>query len=54
MLIVSWNVGPDISDSDKPVLFDYEPKGFLLADYYMARLYHQKTVWNKIIGLVSL
>jgi len=52
MLILSWNVGSDNSNSDKPYLFDGEPQGFQLADYYMARLYHQQTIWNNIICLI--
>jgi len=52
MLVISWNVGSDNSNSDKPRLFDDEPDGFLLADYYMARLYHQQEIWNNIISLV--
>ena len=52
ILILSWNVGSDNSNSDKPYLFDGEPQGFQLADYYMARLYHQQTIWNNIICLI--
>lgn len=52
MLILSWNVGSDNSNADKPRLFNSEPKGFMLADYHMARLYNQKTIWDKIISLV--
>ena len=52
MMVLSWNVGSDNANDDKPRLFHDVPKGFLLADYYMARLYYQQTVWNNIISLV--
>jgi len=52
ILILSWNVGSDNAKSDKPRLFQGSPKGFQLADYHMARLYHQQKIWNSIISLV--
>lgn len=52
VLILSWNVGSDNSNSDKPHLFHGDPEGFQLADYYMARLYHQEKIWRDIISLV--
>lgn len=52
-LAISWNVGIDNSTSDKPRLLDGEVKGFGLADYYIANLYRQQIIWNKIINLVQ-
>jgi hypothetical protein len=51
--VIFWNVGPNKSISDKPGLFEGEAKGFMLADYYMARLYNQQKIWNSIIGLIQ-
>lgn len=53
LLVISWKAGYDNSNSDKPRYFDDEAKGFLLADYYMVRLYHQQKIWNNIINLVQ-
>jgi hypothetical protein len=52
LLIISWNVGTDNANSDKPRLFHGDAKGFMLADYYMVRLYHQQKIWNDIDSLV--
>jgi hypothetical protein len=53
LLVISWNVGINNSTSDKPRLFDGEATGFGLADYYMAKLYHQQKIWNNIFNLVQ-
>lgn len=53
LLVIKWNVGSDNSISDKPRLYEGGAKGFLLADYYMARIYHQQKIWNNIIKLVQ-
>jgi len=52
MLILSWNVGSVNAEADKPHLFHGKPEGFQLADYYMARLYHQQKIWSSLISLV--
>jgi hypothetical protein len=51
VLILAWNIGSDNSISDKPRLYDGDAKGFRLADYFMARLYHQQSIWNIIFRL---
>ncbi len=53
LLVIRWNLGNDNSTSDKPRLFDGEAKGFLLADYYMAKLYRQQEIWSNIIALIN-
>lgn len=53
LLVIRWNLCSDNSTSDKPRLFNGKAEGFELADYYMAKLYRQKEIWEKIIALIN-
>lgn len=51
LLIVSWTMGDDNTNADKPRLYDEGRKGFHLADNLMKELYNHAPVWQKIAVL---
>ncbi|HEX3008093.1 MAG TPA: hypothetical protein VHO90_10805 [Bacteroidales bacterium] len=53
VLVIRWNLGNDNSASDKPRLFNGDAKGYMLADYHLAKLYNNKKIWTSIINLMQ-
>lgn len=50
LLVISWSVG-DGDNADKPRFYKEGREGFDLADDLMSKLYHNQTLWRRILAL---
>lgn len=54
LLIISWWIGSNNPNEDKPYLYDKGRAGFHLADHLMSELYKNQKIWSTIFNICPL